>query len=107
MIEPFSGKSVSIVDRAVFDRLWGQERDTFRAIPYHSIGKRRGILEGYLLPELELETEGMVYRFTQVYIAVSNEEISGTENAEGESVKMIINPGLFTQGDGSRMKAAE
>lgn len=107
LIEPFSGKSVSIVDRAVFDRLWGQERDTFRAIPYHSIGKRRGILEGYLLPELELETEGMVYRFTQVYIAVSNEEISGTENAEGESVKMIINPGLFTQGDGSRMKAAE
>ena len=44
---------------------------------------------------------------TQVYIAVSNEEISGTENAEGESVKMIINPGLFAQGNGSRMKAAE
>lgn len=105
LIEPVSGKSVSIVDKAVFDRLWGEDRSTFRAIPYHSIGKRRGILEGYLLPELLLETEGMKFRFTQVYIAVSSEKISGTEDAEGESVNMIINPGLFAEGrTGSRGK---
>lgn len=105
LIEPVSGKSVSIVDREVFDRLWGEEREFFRVIPYHSIGKAKGILQGYLLPELLLEMEGMVLRFTEVYIAVSNEEISGTENAEGESVNMIINPGLFSEGrTGSRKK---
>lgn len=105
LIEPVSGKSVSIVDKAVFDRLWGQDRSTFRAIPYHSIGKRKGILEGYLLPELLVETEGMAFRFTEVYIAVSSEEISGTEDAEGESVNMIINPGLFAEGrKGSRRR---
>ena len=64
-------------------------------IPYHSIGKKRGIMRGYLLPELELDTEGMRLKFKDVYIAVSDEEVSRTDGAEVESVEIIINPGLF------------
>ena len=97
LTEPISGKPVCIIDRKIFREFWGEDRDIFRAIPYHSIGKKRGILPGYLLPKLQLETEGLELVFADVYIAVSDEEISGTGNAGAESVNMIINPGLFAE----------
>lgn len=95
LIEPLSGRPVCIVGRSLFDSFWEKAPEHFRAIPYHSIGKKRGILPGFLLPGLELETEGMTYVFHDVYIAVSEEVISG--NAGAESVNMIINPGLFAK----------
>ena len=97
LFEPISGKPVCVVGRAVFDSLWEGFREGFRAVPYHSIGKRRGILPAYLLTELRLETGGMEYLFTDVYVAVSDEEISGADSAGAESVKMIINPRLFAE----------
>ncbi len=97
LFEPVSGKPVCVVGRKVFDELWEKEEGGFRAVPYHSIGKKRGILPGYLLPELGLETEGMKYSFTDVYIAVSDEEISGAGSVGAESVNMIINPRLFAE----------
>lgn len=102
LMEPVSGKPACIVDREVFDRFWEGDRDVFRAIPYHSIGKRRGILRGYLLPRLELELDGMRYVFDDVYLAVSEEGISGTEGTGAESVNMIMNPGLFAESAGGR-----
>ena len=97
LFEPISGKPVCVVGRAVFDGLWEGFREGFRAVPYHSIGKRRGILPAYLLSELRLETGGMEYLFTDVYVAVSDEEISGADSAGAESVNMIINPRLFAE----------
>lgn len=98
LLEPVSGKPVCVLDRSVFERLWKDYDGGFRAIPYRSIGKKRGILPGYVLPCLKLEAEGMVLTFRNVYIAVSNEDISGGENAGAESVKMIVNPGLLAGG---------
>lgn len=95
LTEPISGKPVCIVDKTLFGRLWEKPPDMFRAIPYHSIGKKRGIMPGFLLPGLQLETEGMAYVFNDVYIAVSEETISG--DIGEESVNMIINPGLFAK----------
>lgn len=93
LIEPISSKPVSVVDEKVFRGLWHNESPGYRAIPYHSIGRKRGILQGYLLPELELEIDGMTKRFCEVYVAVSVEQITG--GAEADSVKMIINPLLL------------
>ena len=90
LIEPVSGKPVSVVEEEVFQSLCYNASPGFRAIPYHSIGKKRGILRGYLLPELQLEIDGMTKAFYEIYIAVSTEQISG--DAETDSVKMIINP---------------
>lgn len=95
LMEPISGKPVCVVGKSLFERLWGEDTGGFRVIPYHSIGKKRGIMRGYLLPELELDTEGMRLKFKDVYIAVSDEEVSRTDGAEVESVEIIINPGLF------------
>ncbi len=98
LVEPISGRPVCVVERKVFEELWKGEMDGFRAIPYHSIGKRRGILQGYLLPRLRLQMDGMVLSYDNVYIAVSDEEISQAGSAGAESIKMIINPGLFAEG---------
>nr|WP_300818313.1 sigma-E processing peptidase SpoIIGA [uncultured Acetatifactor sp.] len=97
LFEPISGKPVCVVGRTVFDALWEGAQEGFRAIPYHSIGKSRGILPAYLLAELWVETGGMEYRFADVYVAVSDEEVSGAGSAGAESVNMIINPRLFTE----------
>lgn len=97
LIEPISGKPVCIIGKAVYDRLWTGEADGFRAIPYHSIGRKRGILPGYLLPGLSLVVDGMEHRFADVYVAVSSEEISGADSSGAKSVNMIINPRLFAQ----------
>jgi hypothetical protein len=96
LVEPISGKPVCVVGKKVYETLWGGETEGFRVIPYHSIGKSRGVLPGYLLPRLEIELEGLERVFENVYIAVSDGEISGMEDAGAESVKMIINPGLLT-----------
>lgn len=97
LIEPISGKPVCVIGKEVYDRLWKGEPCGFRAIPYHSIGKKRGILPGYLLTGLALVVDGLEYRFADVYVAVSSEEISRADSREAESVNMIINPRLFAR----------
>ena len=97
LIEPISGRPVCIVTESILDGLRKVLPPGYRAIPYHSIGKRRGILEGYLLPELVLELDGIRKSFTQVYIAATSQGISEIEEAEAESVKMIVNPMLFLE----------
>ena len=97
LVEPISGKPVCIVSEHILEGLRPKLPPGLRAIPYHSIGKRKGILEGYLLPELILELDGIRKSFTQVYIAAGPEGISGEEDAEAASIKMIINPALFEE----------
>ncbi len=85
LTEPVSRKPVSVIDPSLYRALWEEERP-FRAIPYRSIGCRRGILKGYLLPELRLEINGITKVFFEVYVAVAQE--SG-------GVLAIINPALL------------
>lgn len=96
LVEPISGKPVCVLDKSVFRMLWTNGDNGFRAIPYQSIGKKRGIMPGYPLSGLQLEVDGLRLRFKDVYVAVSGEEISGGESAGAESVKMIVPPGLLT-----------
>lgn len=97
LVEPVSGKPVCVVEEEVFRYLWESGGHLFRAVPYHSIGKKRGILEGYLLPELYVELDGMRKVFHEVYIAVSPETISAADVPEAESIKMIMNPRILLE----------
>lgn len=97
LTEPISGKPVCVVEEEVFGHLWENGSRLFRAVPYHSIGKKKGILRGYLLPELQVELEGMRKVFREVYIAVSPEGISGADTPEAESIKMIVNPRILSE----------
>ncbi len=86
LVEPISGKPVAVIDKDIAKKLWRVEPQFYRAIPYHSIGKKRGILKGYLLQEMQIETEGVVKICKEVYVAVCEEYI--TESP----VKIILNP---------------
>lgn len=86
--EPISGKPVSIIDAGLYQALWKGEKPFYRAIPYHSIGRARGILKGYLLPELELELDGVTKHIRDVYVAVCEEETR---------VGMILNPAVLEE----------
>lgn len=98
--EPVSGKPVSVVDERIFSTLWGKdEPEYYRAVPFRSIGKQKGILRGYLLPELWVEHNGMRKVFRDIYIAVSPEPLEVSAEAGAESIKMIINPTLFRSRD--------
>lgn len=86
LIEPISGKPVSILEKSVFDSLCREERpEGFRAIPYHSIGKSNGILHGYLLPEMLVEVDGVTKTCKDIYVGISDELTRG-------EYKMILNP---------------
>ncbi len=97
LTEPISRKPVCIVTAGVMESIAKDLPEGVRAVPYHSIGKSLGILEGRLLPELRIERNGITRTFFQVWIAVSPQGISEREDAEAESVKMIINPMLFSE----------
>lgn len=92
LIEPISGKPVAVIEKDLALKLWGEEPHLYRAIPYHSIGKKRGILKGYLLQEMQIETEGVVKICKEAYVAVCEEYI--TE----DHIKMILNP-VFLNGE--------
>lgn len=86
--EPVSGKPVSIIDAEIYRRLWRDAQRPYRAIPYHSIGRSRGILRGYLLPQMEVEVDGVSKSLRDVYVAVCEEECQ---------VGMILNPSVLEE----------
>lgn len=92
--EPISGKPVCIVEKGILEKLWEpEETQGFRAIPYHSVGCSKGILRGFLLPTLLVETEEGRASFTEVYVAAAGEALSKT----GE-YQMLLQPELFKAG---------
>uniref|UniRef100_UPI004055D57F sigma-E processing peptidase SpoIIGA n=1 Tax=Acetatifactor sp. TaxID=1872090 RepID=UPI004055D57F len=97
LIEPISGKPVSIVEKDVIYKLWEKEPELYRAIPYHSIGKKHGILKGYCLPEMKIEINGVTKICKDVYIAVCEEYVTSHE-------KMILHPDYLTEAKEIRKK---
>ncbi len=103
LTEPVSGKPVSVLDREVFDRLWEGEDTYYRAVPYHSVGKDRGILRGYFLPEIRLELDGVIKICREVCVAVEEQGAFGRRGGERE-VKLILNPLLIGAEKETRVK---
>lgn len=102
LVEPISGQPVCVVEKRALQGSSIQEMEHFRAIPYHSVGKKHGVLPGYRLPGLEVWVDDMIYKFKDVYIAVSDETVEGGEGLGDESIKMIMNPLLFEKRKRSR-----
>lgn len=91
LVEPISGSPVCILEKSVFDSLWIDGKPGgYRVIPYHSIGKKRGILQGYQIPEIQVEVDGIVKSCRDVYVGISEEK-----TAVSGSYKMILNPKLL------------
>ena len=86
LLEPISGKPACVLDGAM-DSILFTERDLFRVIPYHGVGVEKGVLKGYLLPELELELEGTRIRRRNVYVAVGLRSVM-----QGKEACLLVHP---------------
>ncbi len=91
LIEPVSGKPVCVLEKSVFEGLWRTGKpEGFRVIPYHSVGKKQGVLYGFLLPEIRINNNGLVKNCKDIYVGVVDGEI-----AQSGGYCMILNPALL------------
>jgi len=90
LIEPISGKPVAVLDNRIFDRLFPGYEKGFRMVPYHSVGKRHGMMAAYLLKCVKVETDDGCLECHDIYVGLSDESFG-----EGDSYKMILNPQIF------------
>lgn len=81
LVEPISQKPVAVLDEEVWKRMrkW-MKPEKFKVIPYHSIGKERGLLEGYEVDALVVQGNGKEKQFEHVIIAVFKGKVSGRGN---------------------------
>ncbi len=96
LTEPVSGAPVSVLDARIFQQLWPEGLPVFRAIPYHSVGKKSGILRGYLVPAITIVQQGVEREYRDVYLAASEEELAG------EEISMLVNPALIQEMRGAQ-----
>lgn len=90
LIEPISGKPVAVLDKKIFDRLFPKYEKGFRMVPYHSVGKKHGMMPAYLLSCVKVETDDGCMECHDIYVGLSEESL-----LEGDSYKMILNPQIF------------
>ena len=89
--DPVSGKPVSLISRELAAQISPAFRpDKYHAIPFRSVGKDRGILEAYELPEITIETQAQTIRKEHVIVAVCDTGI-----AEDDVYQMILHPRLL------------
>lgn len=85
LYEPISGKYVCIVKEALFEKIRAKIEDKpMRYIPYRSMGKAKGVLEGIAIEKMEVLAEGTWREKKDFYIA------RGTKDAIGEAYDMIL-----------------
>lgn len=88
LVEPISKRPVAIMEEKIMLRvLGGTIPEGCRMIPFRSVGKEHGMLKGYHLKQLLLETEGVRKVCSNIYVAASEELVS----REGESM-VILSP---------------
>ncbi|MCD7836286.1 MAG: sigma-E processing peptidase SpoIIGA, partial [Lachnospiraceae bacterium] len=91
LVEPISGKAVSVLDTKLFNELYDGD-EAFRAVPFHSVGRAHGLLKGYFIDELKVERNGIQKSYGNVCVAVGADEVFGDG---GRSIGLIINPEIF------------
>jgi len=91
LVEPISGKPVSVMEAHRLEEAGIVLREEkCKVIPYHSVGKRNGILIGYEFPQMVLHMEKEDRRLEKVIIAVSQDKLF-----RGGKYEMILHPGLL------------
>lgn len=86
LVEPVSSKPVAVLDEEIWEnmRQWIKP-EKYKIIPYHSLGRKHGILEGYEIDAMEVKGKAGEKRYEKVIIAVFKGNVSGKGN-----YKMIL-----------------
>ena len=96
--EPVSGKPVSVVDADIFGRLNGVRLpEKLKVIPYRSIGRENGMMEGYEVPEIIIDSGEGLRRQQKAVVGISRTTVS----ADGR-YQMILHPDLCGKASGER-----
>lgn len=99
--EPISGKPVSVLEEEMISRLSGIKiPEKLKAIPYHSVDRSNGIMEGYEIPEMIIKDEGEDLRWQKVIVGISKNKISASGRYQ-----MILHPDLCNEASGLKRAA--
>ena len=97
LYEPFSGSPVCLMEKNVFQQLWQRGKpDGLRVIPYHSVGKEKGILYGYPLPRMVIHNRGIKKEYRNFYVGI----LDGALSAEG-GYCMLLHPQMLSGDTGT------
>lgn len=101
LIEPVSQKPVSLIGKDVWKEKAAKEGgrkeflpQKFRAIPYHSVGKEKGILCGYEMQRLIIDTDERRIIVENPMIGISDVPVGADA-----SYQMILHPELLIEGE--------
>lgn len=77
LVEPVSKKPVAILEAEQWEhlKLW-MKPEKYKIIPYHSIGKDSGLLEGYEIDAMEVRGSMGEKQYEKVIVAIFNGKIS-------------------------------
>ena len=79
--EPYTGRPVSILEKRAAKNLIGRvPKEKHYLIPFHSIGKKYGLLAAVELPHMEVDDGEEKREFQKVVIAVSDQELTKKGN---------------------------
>lgn len=96
LVDPISGKAAAILEEEVWNRMEKAKKpEKYKIMPFHSIGKRNGILEGYEVENVRIKYGMTEKELSHMTIAVSRERLS----AKGE-YQMILPPEWLEDGAG-------
>lgn len=88
--DPITNQPVSILDKKAAKAFLGDEKiEKIRFIPYHSIGRKEGVIPAVRIDKMCVYREEICW-LDNPLIGISEEDISA-----GEECKMILNPDLF------------
>jgi len=87
--DPVSGKEVAVLEEEVWNQMtWAKKEEKYKAIPFHSIGKEHGIMEGYEVNRIVVKTQSGKRELHEIPVAV----YKGRLSVKGE-YRMILPPG--------------
>ena len=101
LVDPISKKAVCIVGREALGTNFEKEGmingfppEKFRAIPYHSVGRKNGILCGYEMDRLIIETDERKVIIEKPVIGISEVPVGSSK-----TYQIILQPELLREGE--------
>lgn len=90
--DPVSGKEVAVLEEEVWRKMtWAKREEKYKAIPFHSIGKSHGIMDGYEVNRIVVKTQSQTRELYEVPVAVYKGKLS----VKGE-YRMILPTGWLS-----------
>ena len=92
LIEPISKMPVSVLEAEVANQYRNRlKMENYRIVPFHSIGKDKGIMEAYFVEKMEIKREGENVVVQNPMIAITRDVVS----ANGK-YQMILHPEIIS-----------